>query len=173
MLDIEDDEVHTFYMDLMLNVRRSEITHIPNADLTISKQWVIFGELIRSFIDRMSVGFINIKATMVIWDALLIKQQRSPADLLTAFVLVVQHLKPDIMRCRNILQVVKLFKEKGPLMHDYDFYVLHFNYYKEQDMQGAFDPPEVAVNRTCFPHMQDVIASALKKKLRLEEERAR
>lgn len=60
-------------MDLMLNVRRGEITHIPNADLTLTKQQVIFGELLRSFIDRMSVGFINIKATMTIWDSMLIK----------------------------------------------------------------------------------------------------
>jgi len=88
MLDMEDEEINSYYMDLMLNVRRGEITHIPNADLTINKQWVIFGELMRSFIDRMSVGFINIKATMVIWDAILIKQVRSPADLLTAFVLI-------------------------------------------------------------------------------------
>jgi len=74
------------------------------------------------------------------------------------------------MRCRNILQVVKMFKEKAPLMHDYDFYVLHFNYYKDKDMAGAFDPPDVAVNRTNFPHMQDVLAAVLKKKLKFEEE---
>lgn len=38
MLDFEDEEIYSFYMDLMLNVRRGEITHIPNADLTLSKQ---------------------------------------------------------------------------------------------------------------------------------------
>lgn len=37
LLDFEDDEIQTYYMDLMLNVRRGEITHIPNADLTINK----------------------------------------------------------------------------------------------------------------------------------------
>jgi len=37
LLEFEDDEIETYYMDLMLNVRRGEITHIPNADLTLSK----------------------------------------------------------------------------------------------------------------------------------------
>ncbi len=37
-------------------------------------------------------------------------------------------------------------------------------------MQGAFDPPDIAVNRTCFPHMDDVIASIRNKKLKMQEE---
>lgn len=51
-----------------------------------------------------------------------------------------------------------MFKEKAPLMHEYDFFVLLFNYYKDKDLSGYFDPPEVGVNRTNFPHLQDVIA---------------
>jgi len=58
-----------------------------------------------------------------------------------------------------------MFKEKSPLMHEYDFYVLFFNYYKEQDMSASFDPPDVAVNRTCFPHIQDVVATSLRKRI--------
>lgn len=38
MLEFEDSEISSFYMDLMTNVRRGDITHIPNADLTLSKQ---------------------------------------------------------------------------------------------------------------------------------------
>ena len=171
MLEIEDEEITAYYMDLMLNVRRGEVTHIPNADLSISKQQLVLGELLRSFVDRMSAGFLNVKATMIVWDAILIKQVRSPADLLTAFALVLQHLKGDFMRCRNVLQVAKLVREKAPLMHDYDFFVLHFNYYKDKDLSGAFDPPDVGVNRTCFPHMQDVVAAQLQKKLKKEEQK--
>lgn len=37
LLEFEDEDIHTYYMDLMLNVRRGEITHIPNADLTVTK----------------------------------------------------------------------------------------------------------------------------------------
>lgn len=90
-------------MDLMLNVRRGEITHIPNADLTLTKQQVIFGELIRSFIDKLSVGFISVKATMVIWDALMIKQVKDVNDLIVSFVLILVHYKADLMRCKNVL----------------------------------------------------------------------
>lgn len=37
MLEYEDDEIKSHYMDLMSNVRRGEITHIPNAELTLTK----------------------------------------------------------------------------------------------------------------------------------------
>ena len=84
----------------------------------------------------MSVGFINVRASMVLWDAMLIKIVKDPADIVTAFALILFHFKVDFMRCRNVLQVVKMFKEKAPLMHDYDFYVLFFNYYKEKDLQA-------------------------------------
>jgi hypothetical protein len=78
MLEFEDEEIYTFYMDLMLNVRRGEITHIPNAELSLTKQQLIFGELLRGFVDRMSVSFVNIKVSMILWDAILIKVIKSP-----------------------------------------------------------------------------------------------
>ena len=104
----------------------------------------------RSFVERMSVGFINVKATMIIWDSILIKVIKDPSDLIVSFCLILFHFKADIMRCKNILQVVNVFKEKAPLMHDYDFYVLFFNYFKEKDMAAYFDSPDLATNRTCF-----------------------
>lgn len=103
MLEYEDDEIKSHYMDLMSNVRRGEITHIPNAELTLTKQQVIFGELLKSFVERMSVGYINVKATMVLWDAMLIKLAKEPSDILTAFALILLHFKADFLRCKNIL----------------------------------------------------------------------
>mmetsp|Transcript_38282 Transcript_38282/g.28203 ORF Transcript_38282/g.28203 Transcript_38282/m.28203 type:complete len:111 (-) Transcript_38282:510-842(-) len=110
MMEAEDEEIDNFYMDLMLNVRRGDITHIPNADLTLSKQQIIFGELLRSFVDRMSVGFVNIKVTFIIWDSLFIKINKQPSDLLVAFALVLFHYKTDLLRCRNMVQVTKVFQ---------------------------------------------------------------
>jgi len=78
LMEYEDEEIDNFYMDLMLNVRRGDITHIPNADLTLTKQQIIFGELVRSFLNRMSVGFVNIKVTMILWDTILIKTNKQP-----------------------------------------------------------------------------------------------
>lgn len=37
MLEYEDEEVKSYFMDLMTNVRKGEITHIPNADLSLTK----------------------------------------------------------------------------------------------------------------------------------------
>eukprot|EP00347_Sterkiella_histriomuscorum_P021263 403334621 len=173
LLEFEDDDIHTYYMDLMLNVRRGEITHIPNADLTLTKQQVIFGELLRAFVDRVSCGFVTVKTTMVLWDTLLIKQVKDASDILTAFALILLHYKTDVMRCRNVLQLVSMFKEKAPLIHEYDFFVLLFNHYKDKDLGGYFDPPDVGVNRTNFPHIQDVIAGQLKKRLENEDKAMR
>jgi len=47
-------------MDLLSNVRKSGPGHIYNLDLRMSKQRVIFGEFIRAFIERLSIGFVNI-----------------------------------------------------------------------------------------------------------------
>ena len=102
-----------YYMDLMANVRRGEITHIPNADLPLSKQSIIFGELLRLFIERMSIGFVNIKLSLIIWDILLIKVVKDPKDLLISFDLILLFYKVEIMRCKNILEVVKIFKERA------------------------------------------------------------
>lgn len=71
---------------------------------------------------------------MIIWDSILIKLAKSPSDFITAFALILMHYKADIMRCKNILQVVRVFTEKAPLLHDYDFYCLYFNYFKDKDM---------------------------------------
>ena len=38
LLSIDDSQVNTFYMDLMADVRKGEIIHIPNGDLKLSKQ---------------------------------------------------------------------------------------------------------------------------------------
>ena len=57
----------------MANVRKGTITHIPNADLDLTKQQLILGELVRSFVERMSVGYVPVKVTEVLWDTILIK----------------------------------------------------------------------------------------------------
>jgi hypothetical protein len=51
----------------------------------------------------MSVGYVNVKCTLVIWDILLIKVVKDPLDLLVAFNLIMLYLKADILRCNNIL----------------------------------------------------------------------
>lgn len=53
--------------------------------------------------DRLSVGYVNVKTTMVLWDTLLIKQVKDASDILIAFSLILLHHKTDFMRCRNVL----------------------------------------------------------------------
>ena len=75
-----------------------------------------------------------------------------------AFALILYNYKLDFLRCKNIVQVVSTFHQKALLLHEYDFYVLFFNYFKDKDMTAQFDPPEIAQNRTVFAPLQDVIA---------------
>ncbi len=81
LLEIEDNEVKTFHMDLLSNVRKSGPGHIHNLDVRMSKQKVIFGEYVRSFIERLSVGHVNLRVICVIWDYILIKNNRTKADM--------------------------------------------------------------------------------------------
>lgn len=164
-LAIEDAAVSQFYLDLLSNVRKGEITHIPNADLTLSKQQVILGEVVRSFIDRMSVGFTNIKLSCILWDFILIKPVKDQTDLILAFGLIMFNFKEDILRCSNIIEFVGCFKERALLMHEYDFYVSLFNYHKGKDFSSAFEPPQIVRDRTIYPNLQDVISDTLRKKI--------
>mmetsp|Transcript_18240 Transcript_18240/g.17367 ORF Transcript_18240/g.17367 Transcript_18240/m.17367 type:complete len:88 (-) Transcript_18240:206-469(-) len=68
-----------------------------------------------------------------------------------------------------MVQVVSTFNQKALLLHDYDFYVLYFNYFKDKDMQSQFDPPDVALNRKNFAPLQEVIAEDLKNRLEDDE----
>lgn len=61
LLEIEDAAIKTFHMDLLASVRGEN--HLSNLDLRMSKQKVIFGELLRSFLERLSVGFVNIRVS--------------------------------------------------------------------------------------------------------------
>jgi len=93
LLEIEDNEIITFHMDLLSNVRKSGPGHIHNLDLRMSKQKVIFGEFVRSFIERLSCGLVNIRVTCVIWDFMLIKNNRSKEDMYQCLSFVVAYLK--------------------------------------------------------------------------------
>jgi len=61
LLAIEDQAIKTFHMDLVVSTRGEK--NLSNLDLRMSKQKVIFGELLRSFIERCSSGFVNVRVT--------------------------------------------------------------------------------------------------------------
>ena len=50
LLAVEDDAIKTFHMDLMVSKRGEH--NLTNLDLRMSKQKVIFGELLRQFLER-------------------------------------------------------------------------------------------------------------------------
>jgi len=45
-----------------------------NNQSTLSPQEFLLGDLIKSFMDVLSVGFVNMKTTLIIWDKILISQ---------------------------------------------------------------------------------------------------
>lgn len=136
LLSIEDNEIKTFHMDLLSSVRGND--HISNLDLRISKQKVIFGELLRSFLERWSVGFVDVRTTWVIWDFILVKNNKSKDDLFIAFALLLNMIKQDVLDSENIIQLEKVLREKARLIDDYDFFCELFEFGKERDWKPAF-----------------------------------
>lgn len=51
-----------------------------------SSQVLTFGEILKGFIERMSVGFVTMKVTLLLWDCLLIRYNDD--QLLIAFALI-------------------------------------------------------------------------------------
>ena len=140
-------------MDLLSNVRKSGPGHLHNLDLKISKQKVIFGELIRGFLERMSVGFVSVRLTCVIWDSILIKTVKEPNDLFVAFAIVVSQLKQDLLDAPNILHAERIVRERARNIDDYDFYTRYINFFKGMDMGHFFDDPHIDATRNNFPSL--------------------
>lgn len=106
----DDSIVNSYYMDLMSNVRKGEITHIPNSDLeNLSKQQLIFGELVRNYIERMSCGYVGVKTTCIIWDTILLKTRKDPGDLVVSFCILMFLAKKELLKCGNIIEFCKVF----------------------------------------------------------------
>mmetsp|Transcript_24101 Transcript_24101/g.24023 ORF Transcript_24101/g.24023 Transcript_24101/m.24023 type:complete len:155 (+) Transcript_24101:3-467(+) len=61
LLSIEDEAIKTYHMDLLVSTRGEN--NLANLDLRMTKQKVIFGELLRGYIERCSVGFVNVKVS--------------------------------------------------------------------------------------------------------------
>lgn len=74
----------------------------------------------------------------MIWDFILIKNNKSKDDLFIAFALILNVIKQDIYDCANIIQLERVLREKALLIDDYDFFCALFGYGKEKDWKPAF-----------------------------------
>jgi hypothetical protein len=106
---------------------------------------------VRNFLERLSVGYVNIKTTCVIWDTLLLKTRKDPGDVIVAFALIMLHYKQDLMACSNIIEMCKVFQQKALLLNDYDFFNLWHNFYKEKNVDQQFLEEHIPVTRSDFP----------------------
>ena len=138
-----------------------------NKGSTLNQAEFLFGDLMKGFIDTQSVSYVNYKTSMIIWDKILISKSVNPPEILVALSLIMKQLSPDLMVSKNMADFVILFKEKSLLMHEYDFYLSLFDYYKDKNTHQV-DPIQSARNdeaKLQFPHLQDVIAAGLKARL--------
>ena len=81
--------------------------------------------------DVLSVGFVDIKTTLIIWDKFLICSSKGMPDGLVALALIFNLLKQELLKAENIPQLISEFKEKSLVVNEYDFYLQLFNYYKD------------------------------------------
>ena len=170
LLSIEDSAIKTFHMDLMANVRGEN--HLSNLDLRMSKQKVIFGELLRSFIERMSVGFVNIRVSCVIWDYILLKTNKNRDDLFVAFAVLLNIIKQDVYSSANVLELEKAFREKSQMIDDYDYFWELFEFGKDKDWRQSFTLPDGDSLRQNFISLDKVKESNEEAKRISEDEQA-
>jgi hypothetical protein len=138
-----------------------------NKGTTLNSAEFIFGDLMKGFIDTQSVSYVNYKTSMIIWDKILISKSVNPPEILVALSLIMKHLSPDLMLSKNMADLVMTFKEKSLLMHEYDFYLSLFDYYKDKNTHQV-DPIQSARTdeaKLQFPHLQNVVAAGLKTRL--------
>jgi hypothetical protein len=64
-----------------------------NLNTTLSPQELLLGDLIKTFMDVLSVGFVTMKATLIIWDKFLISSSKGAPDGLVALALLFNMLK--------------------------------------------------------------------------------
>ena len=81
--------------------------------------------------DVLSVGFVDMKTTLIIWDKFLISSSKGMPDGLVALALIFNLLKQELLKAENIPQLISEFKEKSLVVNEYDFYLQLFNYYKD------------------------------------------
>ncbi len=101
---------------------------------TLSPQELLLGDLIKSFMDVLSVGFVTMKATLIIWDKFLISSSKGIPDGLVALALIFNMIKSELLKAENIPQLISAFKEKSLVANEYDFYLQLFNFYKDEDL---------------------------------------
>ena len=186
LLEVEDNEIKTFHMDLLSNVRKSGPGHIHNLDLRLSKQKVIFGEFVRSFVERLSVGLVNVRVTCVIWDYLLIRNNKSTDDMYMFLAYVTAFVKQDLLGCSNVLEFERKLRERAAVIDDYDFYTVIFNAHRTNppNEEELFEFKLAEKVQANFPALESVVQDRLRersaeeakvaeRKKKEEEERSR
>jgi len=168
LLAIEDEAIKTHHMDLLVSTRGEK--NLANLDLRMTKQKVIFGELLRGFLERWSVGFVNVRVSCVIWDFILLKDNKSKDDLFIAFALILNIIKQDVYDWVNVIDLERIFRKKSLLIDDYDFFWAIFEYSKERNWKDAFSLDDGDSLRGNFMSVDRVKSDIQQEKLRSYEE---
>ncbi|CAI2363988.1 unnamed protein product [Moneuplotes crassus] len=168
LLSIDDEAIKTYHMDLLVSTRGEN--NLANLDLRMTKQKVIFGELLRGYIERCSVGFVNVKVSCVIWDFILLKENKSKEDLFITFALILKIIKQDVLDCNNIIDLERVFRAKAILIDDYDFFCNIFDYSKDKNWKDAFSLLDGESLRANFMSIDRVRADHEAEKIREYEE---
>lgn len=168
LLAINDDAIKTYHMDLLVSTRGEK--NLSNLDLRMSKQKVIFGEFLRSYLERCSVGFVNVRVSWVIWDFIILKDNKSKDDLFISFALILNILKQDVFDCANIIDLEKVLREKALLIDDYDFFCVLFDYSKDKNWKDSFSLMDGESLRANFMAFDKVKADTEADKVRKYEE---
>ncbi len=130
--------------------------------MLLTQQEGLLSYLIRNFCERLSVSYLKMEATLVVWDTLLFGNPNSNT-MIDVLAIVLNLLSNEILGCANIADMVDIVMDKALDIHEYDFFLEIFKFYKERSLQR--DGGELDDVKSSIPDMQSLLAKNLSGKV--------
>jgi len=128
----------------------------------LCQQEGLLSYLIRNFCERLTVSYLKMEATLVVWD-LLIFGGTNETQVIEVLALVLKLLSAEVLGCRNIAEMVDMFLRKAVDVHEYDLFLEIFNHFKHHSIDDKI--AETEETKRSIPHMRDLLQKGLSSKV--------
>lgn len=78
---------------------------------------------------------MQLQATLVVWDFLLLANNSHSNAIITIMALVMKLIKEDLSECKNLPDLLNCAKKITLEIHEYDLYLEIFNHFKHSELE--------------------------------------
>lgn len=128
----------------------------------LSQQEGLLSYLIRNFCERLTVSYLKMEATLVVWDLLLFGGTNE-TKVVEVLALVLKLLSSEVLACSNIAELVDMFMRKAVDVHEYDLFLEVFKHFKHRSVDG--NEAETEETKRSIPHMRELMEKGLSSKV--------